>query len=169
MKKILLFILAVTCNSAFANDKFGDWEVGLTSGKGSYVAAPIAEIDNISLVFFFKMSLDCEAYVHASIRTNTSGDVEMEQKDKTIDINVDDNNGWSAHKVNVSKDGYFLRVGLAVPKESDMIQLLKKGNRVKLKVGEIPTVEFSLKGASKALSTAENKCKVAVATDELLK
>ena len=169
VKKILLFILAITSNSTFANEKFGDWDAGLTSGKAAYFASPTAEVDNVSLVLFFDMRSECKSTVSASIRTNTSGDVKAENKDKAMYLIIDKGLTWGADKVTVSKDGYYLRVGLVVSKGDKLISALKKGNKVELEIGSLPVVEFSLKGASKALSSAENKCNVAVATDDLLK
>ena len=168
MKKILILILAITSNPVFSDDTFGDWEVGLAKDKTSHFAWSSLPDGDVSLIFYFKSSKDCNTSVSAQIHSNTSGDAKSESKDKPMKLTTDKGYTWSVDRILVKKSRNYIDVTVNFSDEN-LIAAVKKGNKLKVKIGELPIYEFSLDGSSKALTEAEKNCRIVVAKEDLLK
>jgi hypothetical protein len=166
---LLLAILVFTSNSVVAREVYGAWEAGATEEKGGYYAAPIiVDTDSMQIAFYFYESIDCGVFVTALMIKDEGEDIEIHEKDKKILLTIDNDFTWGIDSVAVSKHDNYLWVQITAPKENELIPALKKGNKLELKIGKMPVFEYSLKGAYKALTSAEIRCRVSLGADGML-
>lgn len=160
---LILAILVFTSNSVVASEAYGDWETGATEEKGGYYAAPkIVDTDSMQIAFYFYKSLECGVFVTALIATDEGEDIKIHEKDKKMLLTIDKDFTWGFDSVADSKHDNYLWAQITAPKENELIPALKKGNKLELKIGKMPVFEYSLKGAYKALTSAEIRCRVSL-------
>lgn len=167
---LILAILVFTSNSVVASEVYGDWETGTTEEKGTYYAAPkILDTDSMQIAFYFYKSIECDVLVTALMVTDEGEDIEIHEKDKKMFLTIDNDFTWGFDSVAVSKHDNNLWVHITTPKENELIPALKKGNKLELEIGKMPVFKYSLKGAYKALTSAEIRCRVSLDADDRLK